>query len=107
MRFLVAMPLLIIAELVVHQRMRPIAGNSWNGIWFRVSAMTRFDTAIASAFRLRNSVLAEVLLIAFVYGVGVLVVWRHYIALDTTTWYAAASGDSARDSRSPVSGTAT
>ena len=53
--------------------------------------MTRFETAIASAFRLRNSVLAEVLLIAFVYGVGILIVWRQYTALDTTTWYATAS----------------
>jgi hypothetical protein len=53
--------------------------------------MARFDAAIASAMRLRNSVLAEVLLIAFVYGVGVLVLWRHYAVLDTTTWYATPS----------------
>jgi hypothetical protein len=53
--------------------------------------MTRFESAIASAFRLRNSVLAEVLLIALVYGVGILIVWRQYFALDTTTWYATAS----------------
>ena len=52
------------------------------------SALARFDAAIASAFRLRNSVLAEVLLIAFVYGVGVLLIWRQYMALDTATWYA-------------------
>ena len=38
--------------------------------------------------RLRNSVLAEVLLIALVYGVGVLLIWRQYLALDTATWYA-------------------
>jgi hypothetical protein len=39
--------------------------------------------------RLRNSVLAEVLLIAFVYCVGILILWRQYMALDTATWYAA------------------
>jgi hypothetical protein len=50
--------------------------------------LTRFDAAIASAFRLRNSVLAEVLLIAFVYVVGVLLIWRQYGALATATWYA-------------------
>jgi hypothetical protein len=38
--------------------------------------------------RLRNSVLAEVLLILFVYGVGVLLIWRKYIALHNATWYA-------------------
>ena len=53
--------------------------------------MPRFEAAIASAFRLRNSVLAEVLLIAFVYGVGILIVWRQYVALDTATWYATPS----------------
>jgi hypothetical protein len=55
------------------------------------SAMGRFDAAIASVFRLRNSVLAEVLLFAFVYVFGILIVWRHYIALDATTWYATPS----------------
>ena len=50
--------------------------------------MARFEAAIASALRLRNSVLAEVLLIGFVYGVGVLVIWRNYVTLDTSTWYA-------------------
>ena len=34
-------------------------------------ARAKFDAAIASAMRLRNSVLVEVLLIAFVYGIGV------------------------------------
>jgi hypothetical protein len=53
--------------------------------------MTRFDAAVASAFRLRNSLLAEVLLIAFVYAVGILIVWRQYIALDAATWYATPS----------------
>jgi hypothetical protein len=53
-------------------------------------ARPRFDAAVASAMRLRNSVLAEVLLIAVVYGVGVFIVWRQYIAMDTTTWFTAA-----------------
>lgn len=60
------------------------------------AAMPRFQAAIASAFRLRSSVLAEVLLIAFVYGVGVLVVWRHYMALDSATWYATSSGEGSK-----------
>ena len=87
-RFLVALPLLIVAELVVHQRMRFVVTQFLERQLIPESAMTRFDAAIASAFRLRNSVLAEVLLIAFVYGVGVLMIWRQYLALDTATWYA-------------------
>jgi len=90
-RFLVALPLLILAELVVHRRMRPLLQQFVERNLIPENAMTRFEAAITSAFRLRNSVLAEVLLIAFVYGVGVLVVWRQYVALDTATWYATGS----------------
>jgi hypothetical protein len=90
-RFLVAMPLLIIAELVVHRRMRPLVRQFLERNLLPESAMTRFEGAIASAFRLRNSVLAEVLLIAFVYGVGILIIWRQYVALNTATWYATPS----------------
>jgi hypothetical protein len=34
-----------------------------------------------------------VLLIVFVYGVGILIVWRQYTTLDTATWYATASAE--------------
>jgi hypothetical protein len=87
-RFLVTLPLLIVAELVVHQRMRLVVPQFLERNLIPASALPRFDAAIASAFRLRNSVLAEVLLIAFVYIIGVLLLWRHYVALTTVTWYA-------------------
>jgi hypothetical protein len=87
-RFLVVLPLLIVAELVVHRRMRPLLQQFLERNLIPENALTRFEAAIASAFRLRNSVLAEVLLIAFVYGVGILIVWRQYFALDAATWYA-------------------
>ncbi len=90
-RFLVALPLLIIAELVVHRRMRPLLKQFLERNMIPGNAIARFEAAVKSAFRLRNSVLAEVLLIAVVYGVGILVVWRHYVALDTATWYASPS----------------
>jgi len=56
----------------------------------------RGGCAIASAFRLRNSVLAEVLLIAIVYGLGILIVSRQYFALDAATWYATPSAGGAK-----------
>jgi hypothetical protein len=87
-KFLLAMPLLIAAELVVHQRMRFVVRQFLERNLIPESAMTRFEAAIASAFRLRNSVFAEVVLIAFVYGVGILIIWRHYTTLNTATWYA-------------------
>ena len=90
-RFLVATPLLIGAELVVHRRLRFVVKQFLERRLIPESAMTRFAAAIASVFRLRTSVLAEVLLFGFVYVVGILIVWRHYIALDTATWYATPS----------------
>jgi hypothetical protein len=86
-RFLLALPLLIISELVVHQRMLPVARQFRERTLIPEDALPRFEAAKASATRLRNSVLAEVLLIAFVYGVGILVVWRQYVALDAASWY--------------------
>ncbi len=95
-RFLVALPLLIIAELVVHRRMRPMLAQFLERNLIPQHAMPRFEAAVSSAFRLRNSVLAELLLIALVYGVGVLVVWRQYVALDAATWYAVPSVEGAK-----------
>ncbi len=88
-RFLVALPLLIIAELVVHQRMRTIVSQFVTLGLVRDAVRERFDRAIASAMRLRNSIVAELLLIVLVYGVGILVVWRYSFALGKPTWYAA------------------
>lgn len=90
-RFMVALPLLILAELVVHRRMRPLLQQFLERNMIPANDMVRFEAAVASAFRLRNSAVAEVLLIVFVYGIGILVVWRQYFVLDTATWYATPS----------------
>jgi hypothetical protein len=95
-RFLVALPLLIAAELIVHRRMRPLLQQFLERNLIPENAMPRFEAAIASAFRLRNSVLAELLLIAVVYGVGILIIWRQYLALDTATWYATPSAEGSK-----------
>jgi hypothetical protein len=86
-RLLIAVPLMILAELVVHQRMRPVVGQFLDRGLIPDAARPQFDAAIASALRLRNSVAAEVLLIAFVYIVGVGFIWRTQVALDVTSWY--------------------
>ena len=91
-RFLLVVPLLIIAEFAVHRRIRPLPQQFLERKLIPESAVPRFEAAIASALRLRNSVLAELLLLGFVYGVGVLVIWRQYVTLDTSTWYAMPSG---------------
>ena len=90
-KLLLVVPLLLVAELVVHRRIRPLLQQFWQRNLIPENAMPRFNAAIASALRLRNSVLAEVLLIALVYIVGIQILWRHYTALHTTTWYATPS----------------
>jgi len=93
-RFLVALPLLIVAELVVHQRMRPVVRQFLDRELIPDAAVPQFDAAIASAFRLRNSLVAELILVVMVYVLGVMGLWRYYIALSgTATWYAAPAGD--------------
>jgi hypothetical protein len=93
LRFLIAVPLLISAEAIVHQRMRNIVKVFLDRRLIPENAMTRFEEIINAALRLRNSVTVEVILLIFVYLVGVLVVWRHYIALDAATWYATPSAN--------------
>ena len=86
-RFLLTLPLLIVAELVVHQRMRPVARQFLERHLIAPGSRASFDAALVSAQRLRNSVVAEVVLLVIVYAVG-LFVWPHYGALNVPTWYA-------------------
>jgi hypothetical protein len=94
-RYLAALPLLIVAELVVHRRLRPLLQQFLERNLIPEASLSRFEAAVDSALRLRNSVLAEVLLIAFVYGFGILIVWRHSAIITTTTWYATPTPDGA------------
>jgi hypothetical protein len=85
-RFLVVVPLLLAAELVVHERLHPIARAFLERNLIPEAAMPRFDAAVRSALRWRNSVLAEVLLLVAVYTVGLLIGWRQHIDL-ADSWY--------------------
>jgi hypothetical protein len=86
-RLLIALPLLIVAELVVHQRMRLVVRQFMERGLIPDAARAKFDAAVVAAMRLRNSITVEVLLIAFVYVVGVGFVWRTQVALDVPSWY--------------------
>ena len=88
-RLLLAMPLLLVAELVVHRRVGGVEQQFRERGLSPDSELPAFDAAIASAMRVRNSIWAEVLLIAFVYIVGVGVLWRTQIALDVSSWHGA------------------
>jgi hypothetical protein len=90
-RFLVAVPLLVVAEFVVHSRLQPTLRLLRERSVVPEAALPRLDAAVSSAYRLRNSLVAELLLVAFVYTVGIHVIWRQFIALNAATWYATPS----------------
>jgi hypothetical protein len=98
-KLLVTIPLLIAAEVVAHRRLGQIVRQFVDNGLVPERERPRFDAAIASAARLRNSIVAEVLLIAFVYLVGILFIWRTQSALDVSSWYGDVTGGSLELSR--------
>ena len=86
-RFLVALPLLIFAELVVHQRLLPAVRQFVERRIVSPADMPRFAQAVESTRRLRNSVWIELGLIALVYTVGIWI-WRSEVAIESASWYA-------------------
>jgi len=86
-RLLISLPLIIGAESIVHERMRDVIKQFLERRLIPDQARGQFDKAAASANRLRNSLAAELVLVAFVYGIGVLFIWRRYAALEVSSWY--------------------
>lgn len=94
-RFLLALPLLLLAEWVVHQRLRPVILQFIERGIITAETRSRFDACIASALRLRNSVWMEIALLVFVlsFGHSLRIVQA---TLDATTWYAAGAASEQR-----------
>ncbi len=86
-RFLIALPILIGAELVVHLRIRPIVAEFVKRRIVVAEDLPRFHEAIATTRRARNSVIGELVLLALVYTLGPWV-WQSQVALGSASWYA-------------------
>lgn len=86
-RFLVALPILLFAELMVHARVREIVWQFRERGIVAEASTPRFEEAIVGAMRWRNSIAAEVALLALVFLLGPWI-WQHGLALQTDTWYA-------------------
>ena len=94
-RFLVALPLLIGAELLVHQRLRLVVGQFIERDIITEAVLPRFKAVIASAMKLRNSVAIELILFILIF-VGGYYLWSTVsgmakIGTGTGTWYATAT----------------
>jgi len=94
-RFLIAVPLLVAAEILVHTRLRNVAGEFLARGLVPDESLERFHECLRSAFRLRNSMLAEIAMIALVYAVGIHFLWQRFAVLDVPTWYAVPTPDGA------------
>jgi len=90
-RFLIALPILIAAELIVHLRIRPVVRCFAERRIVLPEDMHRFDRAIESAVRMRNSVALEIGLLVLVYTLG-LWLWNSRVSLETSTWYSLPGG---------------
>ena len=90
-RFLVALPVLIYAELVVHRRIGPAVKRFVERRVITPEDTAKFDAAVADATGARNSAWLELALLLFVYTVGHWV-WQNEVALEAATWYAVPEG---------------
>lgn len=86
-RFLLVVPLFILAELFVHLRIRGIVAQFIERRLIPEAALGQFRAAIQTAIKLRNSMGAELLIIAFIYP------FSYYmrgdvLVLEAGTWYA-------------------
>jgi len=86
-RFLIALPVLILAEVIVHARISPLVRRFVERRIVVAEDLPRFNAAVDSALRLRNSTVLEVTLLVSVYTLG-LWIWRSQIAVGEATWYA-------------------
>lgn len=98
-RFLIALPLLIGAELLVHKQMRLLVGQFIDQDIITEKELPRFNGLISSAMKLRNSVVIELILLLLVFVGGpylsntVSVIEQ--IASGAGSWYASTDSNGA------------
>ena len=90
-RFLIALPILVAAELIVHARIGPVVRNFVERQIVLPQDLPRFRRAIESAIKLRNSISTEIVLLLIVYTAGIWF-WHGRIRVDASTWYGKPGG---------------
>jgi hypothetical protein len=85
-RFLIALPILIGAELLVHTRIGRVVRRFVEYRLVRPEDMDRYQQAIGSALKIRNSIFVEFTLVAAVYTLG-LWLWSGRNDPSLATWF--------------------
>ena len=91
-RFLIALPVLLFAEVMVHQRLRRVIGQFTERGMVTEEVRPQFDAALSSAVRLRDSKMAELIILVTVLVLAPWL-WHHGMALQGATWYANVDGE--------------
>lgn len=86
-RFLIGLPLLLIAEVIVDVRVSPLVQYFLDRRIISPPDIPAFNAAVRSAIRARDAVILELAVLAVAYTGG-LWLWRRGLALDAATWYA-------------------
>lgn len=86
-RFLLVVPLFIVAELFVHLRMRGIVAQFIERRLVPEASLERFRAALQAAVRLRNSMGTELLILVIILPLNYYM-RGDVLVLDSTTWYA-------------------
>ena len=89
-RFLVALPALLVAELEVHTHVTPFVRQFLERGIVTPQDRPAYNAAVRSALRVRNSVVVELLLLVLVYTLGGHI-WRSHAGTHGATWYATPS----------------
>jgi hypothetical protein len=91
-RLLVGLPLLLLAEGLVHRALPPVVRHFVECGLVTAERRPRFDAAVASALRWRSSVAVEVAMAVVVYALVVPFIWRDQVAINVDSWYATLAG---------------
>lgn len=91
-RFLISLPLLFFAEVIVHDRLQVIVQQFLNCNIISATNKPQFKSIIASAIRLSNSVGMEVFIIFFVITAGRWISEK-YFPFGASTWYVSKEND--------------
>ena len=86
-RFLISLPILLLAEVFLHRRLGEVVAQFRQTRLVPPEQTPRFEDAVSSALRLRDSPMAELALLVVVF-VAAPVAWHNAPALPASTWYA-------------------
>jgi hypothetical protein len=85
-RFLLALPLLVLAEKIVHERLRPAVSLFVEKGLVRAEDCPRFDAIVVSTMQWRNSVIVELGLVVLVFTAGH-ALWVAGLPLHEEAWF--------------------